>query len=358
MSLKELGWNDFFEAVFEPHRGGEFTPARVAAEHRDLFHIIGEAGSLRAELAGRLRHQAASREELPAVGDWVAVSARASEGSATIHHVLPRRSALVRKTAGVETSAQVLAANLDTVFLVTSLNQDFNPRRIERTLAIIWESGARPVVILSKLDLCDDPEPFEDEARLVAIGVAIQTLSGLTGDGMNALGPYIEEGRTVALIGSSGVGKSTIINRLVGEDVLAVKDIREHDGRGRHTTSHRQLIQLPDGGLLIDTPGMREIALWDSADGLEETFADIEALATECRFRDCSHQTEPGCAVMAAIDDGTLDPGRYKSHLKLQRELAHLAQRQDQRARSQEERKWKLIAKQSRRLRQTGNGKP
>lgn len=358
MSLESLGWNDFFEAVFDPHRGNSNEPARVMAEHRELFHVATRAGVLRAELAGRFRHQASSREELPAVGDWVVVSARPGEGSATIHHVLPRRSALVRKSAGVETAAQVLAANLDTVFLVTSLNQDFNPRRIERTLAIIWESGARPVVILSKRDLCDDPEPFEERARMVAIGVAIHALSGLTGDGMDALTPYLETGRTVALIGSSGVGKSTIINHLVGEDILAVKDIREHDGRGRHTTSHRQLIQLPHGGMLIDTPGMREIALWDSADGLEETFADIEALAAECRFRDCQHGSEPGCAVKAAIEDGTLDAGRYRSHLKLQKELAHLAQRQDQRARSQEERKWKLIAKASRRMRQNGGGKP
>jgi len=302
----------------------------VAVEHRSEYVIYTEHGELRAELAGRLRHG----DEHPAVGDWVAVALRPSEGRATIHAVLPRRSAFTRKVAWAETKPQVVAANVDVVFVVCGLDANYNVRRIERYLTLAWESGAQPVVLLTKADLCDDVDPRVYEVESIAFGVPVHAVSAPHGDGLETVRSYVPAGRTAALLGSSGVGKSTLVNALVGEELLATQGLRD-DGRGRHTTSHRQLVPLPEGGLVLDTPGMRELQLWDADEGMQAAFADVDALAAQCRFADCAHREEPGCAVRAALAGGTLDVERFESWGKLQRELERLARKQDARARSE-----------------------
>jgi ribosome biogenesis GTPase len=344
MSLHHLGWNSRIEDAFTPYRQHGFEPARVAREDRLRYLLLDEHGERAGELAGRLRHEARSRAELPAVGDWVALRAGAASPG-VIAAVLPRISALVRKVAGETTEEQVIAANVDTVFLVSGLDGDFNPRRIERYLAAVWESGAQPLVVLNKADLADDLEACIAEVDAIAMGVAVVTLSALDRQGLGALAPWLVPGRTVALIGSSGVGKSTLINALLGQERVATGAVREDDSRGRHTTARRELLPLPGGALLLDTPGMRELQLWGDEKGLYGAFPDVAALAARCRFRDCGHESEPGCAVRAAVQRGDLDISRLASWHKLQRELRWLATRQDARARAEEEAKWKAIHK-------------
>ena len=330
MHLESLGWDASFADAFRPFELEGLAPARVAVEHRSEYVVYTEHGELRAELTGRLRHD----EEHPAVGDWVAVATRAEEGRATIHAVLPRRSAFVRKVAWAETKPQVVAANVDVAFVVCGLDANYNIRRIERYLTLAWESGAQPVVLLTKADLSDDVESHVYAVESVAFGVPVHAISAPTGDGVETVRTYVPEGRTAALLGSSGVGKSTLVNALVGEELLATRELRE-DGRGRHTTTHRQLVALPGGGLVLDTPGMRELQLWDADSGLETAFQDVEELAGHCRFADCAHGREPGCAIRAALANGTLDLERFQSWRKLERELERLARKQDARARSE-----------------------
>jgi ribosome biogenesis GTPase / thiamine phosphate phosphatase len=347
--LIELGWDEELDQQFEEHRDLGLVPGRVAVEHRGLYAVRIDAGDIWAELAGKLRHAAAGRGELPAVGDWLALQLR-DDGRATIHAVLPRRTKISRKVNLAEAEEQVLAANVDTVFLVTSLNRDLNVRRLERYLATAWESGAQPAIVLNKADLC----PIEDRPELVAqveaiaFGVPVHTVSAATAEGVDELEPYVGTGHTVVLLGSSGVGKSSLINRLIGEERLATNETRYGDDRGRHTTTHRELVGLPRGGLVIDTPGLRELQLWESSDGMSETFSDVEQLAHECRFSDCEHETEPGCAVREAIRNGTLTSERLESYRKLQRELARLERRRDARLTSLERRKWRAFSKQQR----------
>jgi len=349
LSLTELGWNEHFEQ----HRPeGELVPGRVAVEHRGAYAVYTDDGEAWSELAGKLRYEAAGRGELPAVGDWVALQLR-PEGRGTIRAVLPRRTTISRKVNLSETEEQVLAANVDTIFLVSSLNRDLNIRRLERYLATAWESGANPAIVLNKADLC----PVEDRAELlagveaVAFGVPVHTVSAVTGEGLDELAGYFAEGRTVVLLGSSGVGKSTLINRVIGDERLETQEIREGDDRGRHTTTHRELLRIPGRGLVIDTPGLRELQLWggEGSEGLGETFQDVVDLAAACRFADCAHETEPGCAVRDAIRAGTLPAERLDSYRKLQRELARLERRRDVRLQSLERKKWRQFSKQQRR---------
>jgi ribosome biogenesis GTPase len=340
--LHELGWNSFFQQHLKT--GDSRTPARVVEEQRDLYRVACEAGELTAETSGHLRYNAGGRSGLPAVGDWVLIEARFAEGRATIHEVLSR------KTAGPETTEQIAAANIDTVFLVTSINADLNPRRIERYLTTIWESGARPVIILSKADLASNIDDAIDRVADVALTVPIHPLSAVTGEGLDRLDEYLNPGQTVALLGSSGVGKSTLINRLLGQEVQKALEIREDDARGRHATTARRLFILPGRGMLIDTPGMRELQLWDAGGGLSQTFNDIERLAEECRFRDCRHESEPGCAVQAAMASDRLSSDRFQSYLKLRRELGYLERKQDVLARIELNRKWKRIHKANRNM--------
>jgi ribosome biogenesis GTPase len=324
--------------------GEELSPGRVLSEARGAYRLATTAGEREAEVAGRLR-TIGDPEAFPAVGDWVALRNGDGGGRDLVVAVLPRRSRILRKAAGRTTTAQVVAANLDTVILVTSMNREFNPRRIERFLAVIWESGADPVLALNKADLCEDRGEFVDTAREVAPAVPVHALSARTGEGIRAFEPYLLPACTVGLIGSSGVGKSTLLNRLAGAELMAAREIRETDGKGRHTTSSRELFRLPGGALVIDTPGLREVALWTGEEGVSEVFREVEEAASRCRFSDCRHLSEPGCAVRAAVEDGSISAERVESYRKLLRELLHLKRKQDHRARMEEKRRWKGITK-------------
>ena len=348
-TLSALGWDSTFAADFAQLAADGLAPARVVAEHRDRYILAGaHDADISAVLAGRLRHEAQSRAELPAVGDWVVVSRASSADDVTsIHAILPRRTAFARKIAGDETVAQVVAANVDVAVVVTALPNDVNPRRLERYLAMAWESGAMPIVVLTKADLAEDLGACIAAAQAVAPGVDVIALSSVTGDGVDTLERLLQPGRTAVLLGPSGAGKSTLVNRLLGTERLRTASVRE-DGKGRHTTTHRELVRLRGGGLLIDTPGMRELQLWDADAGLGAAFADIYALAAQCRFRDCQHETEPGCAVLEAVDAGHLAADRLESWRQLQRELAYLARRQDKLAEAEERAKTKAIHRSAR----------
>ena len=345
MNLQELGWQPAFSQALDKRTEPGLVPARVARQNRHHYVVFAEAGALAAEVSGKMRDAAHTRAAFPAVGDWVAVAARPDEGTATIHAVLPRKSHFSRKVAGVTTEEQVVAANVDTVFLVSGLDHDFNLRRIERYLTLAWNSGALPVIVLNKADLCDDLEGRLVAVEAVAMGIDILPVSAATGEGVDALRAYLAPGQTVAFLGSSGVGKSTLVNRLLGEERMQTTDVREDDSRGRHTTTFRELILLPEGGVMIDTPGMRELQLWADEESLHAAFADIETLAQDCHFRDCAHDTEPGCAVRAALDAGVLDEGRFHSYLKLKRELARLARRQTEAGRYEERQRDKAFGR-------------
>ena len=350
-TLAVLGWSDELEAAFTPYAERGFRAGRVVAEHRGGYLVRSELDERLAHPRGKLRD-----EELfggmPAVGDWVAVC-DAPGDRAAIEAVLPRRTKVSRKTPWLKAEEHILAANVDTVLLVTGLDHDFNPRRLERYLIAAWDSGANPVIVLTKLDLLDDADKLV-EAEDVAVGVPVLSVSNVTGEGIDDLRALVRAGETFVLLGSSGVGKSTLVNRLAGRDLMATGGLR-NDGRGRHTTRHRQLFVLPNGALLVDTPGLRELQIWEG--DVDSAFADIAEIASACRFNDCAHETEPDCAIREALDTGALDPERWASYLKLQRELRATQRRKGSREHRELKRRWRARARETRRARRYG-GKP
>lgn len=345
MNLTQLGWSDRFAPSFEPYCQQGFGAGRVVVEYRNSYLVYTAQGEQIAEVTGKFRHQARGLQDFPAVGDWVVLRSQTLEQKATIHAILPRFSKFSRKVAGSTTEEQVIATNVDTVFLVSGLDGDFNLRRIERYLVLVWESAATPVIVLNKADLCPNLEEQLAAVEAIALGVPIVIVSATHQQGIEQLKPYLQPGQTIALLGSSGVGKSTITNLLKGEAVQAVQVVRERDDRGKHTTTHRELIPLPSGALIIDTPGMRELQVWSGVEALPETFTDIEELAQQCRFRNCQHDQEPGCAIQEALARGQVELGRFLNYQKLQRELHYLTRKQDQRANQVEKERWKKIHK-------------
>lgn len=357
--LREYGWDAEWARLFDEQAPADTVPARVTIEFNHIYRLVSAEGELQAQLSGRLRHQAAGRHELAAVGDWVAVRPSTQDRTGVIESVMPRRSKFSRKAAGEVTAEQVVAANIDTVFLVMGLDRDYNPRRLERYLLMSYESGARPVVLLSKADLAEDVTAAMQEVQSVAPGVPVHATiavrrerddGGVIEPDVQVVEQYLGHGRTGTLLGSSGAGKSTLINALIGEPKLKTAAVRASDSRGRHTTRHRQLIVLPGRGILIDTPGMRELQLWDVTEAAKDTFEDIEALAASCHFTNCRHKDEPRCAVKAAVAEGTLPAERLASYIKLQDELRELDAKRDARAQIEEKRRGKIIGKSLKQL--------
>lgn len=349
MSLQDYGWNEFFAEAFDKLEASDLDPARVTRAAANIFRVRGEAYHGQATLAGKLRHDAVTSAELPAVGDWVAIR-RSATGDARIDALLPRCSVLSRNVAGARTREQVVAANVDLVIVVMGLDGDFNLRRLERYLTAISESGARPVVLLNKTDLCDDLAARVGEAKSVALDVPVLPASCKHGDGIEAVRAEVGPGRTAVLVGSSGAGKSTLINLLLGKTVQPTRQTREDDDRGRHTTTHREMFRLPGGGLLIDSPGIRELQLWGGERSLSQAFDDVEALVRACRFRDCGHQSEAGCAVIAAVENGSLAAQRLESYRVLQKELRYLETKQSESAQRAQKQKWRETHREYRRF--------
>lgn len=346
--LRAWGWTPWFEKAV-PESSEPVVPARVVSQHRGEYRLITAAGEAVGVAPGRMLYRAKGRRELPAVGDWVMVRPEL-DGPATIVDILPRRTEFVRRKAGTESKEQVVAANVDIAFLMTSLNLDLNVRRLERYLVATRDSGAEAVILLTKADLVDDPSVALSEVREVASGAPVHVVSNVSGEGVEVVRAYLEPARTIVLMGSSGVGKSTLVNRLAGKELLPTQEVRDADDKGRHTTTHREIYRLPDGALLLDTPGMRELGLWDAEEGLQETFDDVEEMLGSCRFRDCGHVNEPGCAVQAALAAGTLLAERWESYQRLGKELAFEARRADRGAAQVERSKWRQIHKDLRKM--------
>lgn len=358
-TLEDLGWNGFFSGAFNSLDMENVIPGRVVKIEKELCWVLTEKGELTGQLSGKMRFQASGAEEYPAIGDWLAVQSLPGEPKAIIHAILPRKTKFSRQVAGGrdridggKTWEQIVAANVDTVFLVSSMDggRGFSARRIERYLAIAWASGASPVIVLNKADLCPDPDTYIRQTERVAYDIPIHTVSAVVKTGLEELGQYLVKGGTVAFLGSSGVGKSALINALLGEERLATNEVRESDKEGRHTTTRRELVYLPNGAAVIDTPGMREIQVWGDEDSLDSAFADISDIAANCRFKDCRHDSEPGCAVREALRHGQIDMKHFKNYLQMQRELKHQLARQDGSAALEEKQRWKSISKEIKRL--------
>ena len=351
-TIEDFGWNPFFQKHFQTLKTSDSVPARVVSESKGSFQVYSQHGELTAKISGKMRYRAGEEKQYPSVGDWVVVKPLFNEHKGIIHAVLPRKSKFSRKVAGERTAEQIVSANVDTVFIVSGLDggRNFNLRRIERYLTLAWSSGATPVIVLNKVDLCPDANIYIGSVEDIAPGISIYLVSAKKQVGLDALRNYLTKGNTAAFLGSSGVGKSALINALLGVEKQEIGEVREDDRMGRHTTTKRELILLPGGGIVIDTPGMREIQMWAGEEDLQGAFHDIEMLAKRCRFSDCSHNVESGCAVRAAIDRGDLDPARLESYRKLQNELTYLASREEGSTRLYEKLKYKKIAKWSKEL--------
>lgn len=359
MKLEDLGWNDFFKTQFDNHElKDELQPGRISREHKGLYKIINAQGEYLAEISGKMRYALADYSDFPVVGDWVAAKIYPDENKAIIHGVLKRKNSFSRKAVMSSRKSdlqgkvkeQVLSANIDTVFLVNGLDSDFSLRRIERYMTTVYDSGMDPVIILNKTDLVENPDDYIDRAGSIAFGAPVVPVCGLSDSGIDDLKKYIQPGKTIVFLGSSGVGKSTIINLLAGEERQRVNVVRESDHKGKHTTTTREMIILPDGGILIDTPGMREFQPWKNEEDTAKAFDDIESIALGCRYKNCRHESEPGCAVQDAIKDGTLDPGRYNNYLRMKKEARYIEARMEGNARTVEKMRWKEISKIQKRL--------
>jgi ribosome biogenesis GTPase / thiamine phosphate phosphatase len=345
-----MGWNSYFQKQSARHLNENLNPARIIFNGRGIYRLASEHGEHWAELAGLLRYDSPGPEEFPVCGDWVLADRSADQDRTVIRLLLPRRTSFSRQQAGTAPGQQVVAANIDTVCLVSGLDSDFNPRRIERYLSIAWESGARPVIVLNKADICSELPQRISEAMSLAPGVPVFAVSAEEDRGMEDILSYAGRGQTLALLGSSGVGKSSIVNRLLGGSVQKVRETDPDTGRGVHTTASRQLFMLPTGGFIMDTPGMREIQAWSAGTGLDTAFEDIQSLAQGCRFRDCSHKAEPGCNVRAAVERGELDGSRLSNYLKLSREARYIELKNSHSASWVERERWRRVAKQVRKL--------
>lgn len=337
-NLNRLGWSQHFQDGFEVHSDKGYIPGRIVAAYMHVYKASTEYGELTVEVSGKLRFEALAAQDYPVIGDWVVISPRPEEMAGTIHGILPRSSKFSRTASDGTGNEQIIAANIDTVFIVNSLNSNFNLRRIERYLTLAWESGANPIIILSKADLCNDVEEKYNLVKEISFGVPIHVVSSVSKEGLEELNQYLLEGKTVVLLGSSGVGKSTLVNELIGEKVQKVQEISRIEDKGRHTTTSRELITLKSGAMLIDTPGMRELHLWDGENGIGEVFGDIEEIAVGCHFNDCTHEDEPGCAVKQAIGDGLLDPARLVNYNKMQLEIKRFERKQARAKRMNEKR--------------------
>lgn len=348
MFIQDLGWDPNFEALWIECRSEECAPARVVSQQRGLWRVAGDFGECWAEASGKLRTESEEGGDWPAVGDWVSTEIRPGQTNALVQHVVPRRSRFARKVAGKRIAEQVIAANIDLAFIVAALDGDFNIRRIERYVAQCWESGARPAIVLNKADECAESRERAAEIEGIAMSVPVFLISAKTGEGLGALETSFKKGQTIVLLGSSGAGKSTLVNRLLREERQRTHAVRESDSRGRHATTSRELFLLPGGAMIIDTPGLRELQLWNAAHGLSQTFAEVDELAAQCRFRDCRHRNEPGCAVQSALASGILETRRLESWRKLQREQEFLQRKTDPEIRHAEKKRIKVIMRQVR----------
>ncbi len=357
MDLEKLGWSAHFSEAYKYYEGKGFVPLRVTRDNRNIYMATGEAGEYLCELSGKFRYETEAKSGYPVVGDWVVAAIREEEKKGAVHALLPRKNRFGRKVAGAVTDEQVIAANIDNVFIVTGLDDNYNLRRIERYLSVAWDSGTIPVILLNKTDLCPEYEARKSEVESIAIGTDVLAISATESKGIDILEKYIKEGRTVAFLGSSGVGKSTIINSLLGSEYMKVNKVNEAGSKGRHTTTHRELIILPGGGMVIDTPGMRELQVWGDDEGLRQVFDDIEQLAVSCKFRDCNHENEPGCAVREALKTNALSAERFESYLKLKNEYEYLARRRTMKPSAVEKSRWKSISKATKQFKDQGKNR-